>query len=200
MHNDEIEKIYRVVRMRFAHDVKELMIEFPELIFTPYSKGFWEFDTAVRVASPKVKGHSLILVNNSVVRYLDALYKVREYDPANPNVGKWYDLISCMRDCVREHANPIGKDFDWLFDVTMRSLEKESQRIIWRGTYDRRCREFAGDATVEHSDLVKAVSKCPRPLAMAGPVRREILTDFVNDCLEIDKQLYGNTYYNCTSA
>ena len=40
MRNDEIEKIFRVVRMRFAHDLKELMIEFPELIFTTYSKGF----------------------------------------------------------------------------------------------------------------------------------------------------------------
>lgn len=64
MRNDEIEKIFRVVRMRFAHDVKELMIEFPELLFTTYSKGFWEFETAVHVASPKVKGHSLILAND----------------------------------------------------------------------------------------------------------------------------------------
>jgi hypothetical protein len=194
MCNEEIEKIYRVVRMRFAHDVKELMMEFPELIFTPYSKAFWEFDTAVHVASPKVKGHSLILSNNSVVRYLDALYKVREYDPTNPNPNKWFDLISCMRDCVREHANPIGKDFDWLFDVTMRSLEKESQRIIWRGTYDRRCREFAGDYSVDQMDLVQAVSRCPKILAMSGPLRREILTDFVNDCLAIDKELYGHSY------
>lgn len=192
MRNDEIEKLFRVVRMRFAHDVKELMIEFPELLFTTYSKGFWEFDTAVHVASPKVKGHSLILVNNSVVRYLDALYKVREYDPSNPNVSKWFDLINCMRDCVRDHTNPIGKDFDWLFDVIMRSLENESQRIIWRGTYDRRCREFAGDATVEHSDFVKAVSKCPRPLAMAGPVRREILTDFVNDLPRVRRSSYSS--------
>ena len=194
MHNDEIEKIFRVVRMRFAHDVKELMMEFPELIFTPFSKGFWGFDTAVHVASPKVKGHSLILVNDTVVSYLDALYKVREYDPTNPNLNKWFDLIIFLRDCVREHTNPTGKDFDWLFDVTMSSLEKESQRIIWSGTYHRRCREFAGDATVDHDDLVQAVSRCPKILAMAGPVRREILTDFVNDCLEIDKQLYGHSY------
>jgi hypothetical protein len=99
-----------------------------------------------------------------------------------------------MRDCVREHANPIGKDFDWLFDVTMRSLEKESQRIIWRGTYDRRCREFAGDYSVDQMDLVQAVSRCPKILAMSGPLRREILTDFVNDCLAIDKELYGHSY------
>ncbi len=194
MHNEEIEKIYRVVRMRFAHDVKELMIEFPELIFTPFSKGFWEFDTAVHVASPKVKGHSLILSNEPVVRYLDALYKIRGYDQSNPNLNKWFDLINCLRDCVREHTNPIGKDFDWLFDVTMRSLEKESQRIIWRGTYDRRCREFAGVATVDHDDLVQAASRCPKILAMSGPLIREILTDFVNDCLAIDKELYGHSY------
>lgn len=199
MRNDEIEKMFRVVRMRFAHDVKELMIEFPELLFTTYSKGFWEFDTAVHVASPKVKGHSLILSNESVIHYLDALYKVREYDLTNPNVNKWFDLINCLRDCIRDHANPIGKDFDWLFDMAMRCLKKESQRIIWRGTYHRRCREFAGDASIEYSDLVNAVSKCSRPLDMEGPMRREILTDFVSDCLEIDKQLYGHPY-SYTSA
>ena len=199
MRNDDIEKMFRVVRLRFAHDVKELQLEFPELIFTTYSKGFFEFDTAVHVASPKVEGRSLILVNDTVVRYLDALYRVREYNPSNPNACKWFNLINHMRDCVREHTNPIGKDFDWLFDVIMHSLENESQRIIWRGTYDRRFREFAGEASIENSDLLSAVSKCPGPLALTGPVRREIFRDFVNDCLEIDKQLYGDIY-NCTSA
>jgi len=155
-------------------------------------------DTDLYISADECPGHSMTLSHPKlylILRDLDELEKMNLYgtpfSASNPGLAA----------LSRLYYNCTGYELDWQQYVRERSIDKPFQIAIehlldyvtGRGAmptlkrYTRRCREFAGDYSIEADDLLRAARGCN--LSVEGMTHWEILENFPRDCFLIDEEL-----------
>ena len=196
----EIDKTIRVIDLRLAkycHEVSE-RLTYPANVkrfFNSYAAS--TIDTDLYISADECPGHSLVLEHPklyTILRDLDKLSKIDLYGTPfsndNPGIAAlsrlYYNCTGLQYVGMDPSLAAIEKTFNFAIEHLLDYVTGRGAMPTWK-RYNRHCRLFSGDSSIEPEDLLNAARGCN--LSVEGMSHWEILEKFPHDCFKIDEEL-----------